>query len=174
MSDLNTVPQVPQDASVVAAQPIAPGVATPTTPVPDAAPVIPQSPTASSTASTSEAAPTPEAIPSTPQIANEEPLTASKDEAASTTARIPAVPDAASATPGAPNATPEPTPKARIFKIGATRIVADASTAQLSQEEVRAFLKPTYPEVANAAIRETNVDENTLLLEFLAQPGRKG
>ena len=40
-----------------------------------------------------------------------------------------------------PNTTPN-----RIFKIGATTIVADEQTAQMDNEQVRALLKRTYPE----------------------------
>jgi hypothetical protein len=42
----------------------------------------------------------------------------------------------------------------RIFKIGATTIVADEQTAQMDNEQVRTLLKKTYPEVAHATIRE--------------------
>lgn len=61
----------------------------------------------------------------------------------------------------------------RVFKIGATRIVEDASMSGVSNEQVRDLLKVTYPEVANATIRER--EENGLrVVEFLPQPGRKG
>jgi hypothetical protein len=66
-----------------------------------------------------------------------------------------------------------PTQPARVFKIGATRIVEDASMHGVSNEDVRALLKTSYPEIANATIRER--DENGLrVVEFLPQPGRKG
>lgn len=65
----------------------------------------------------------------------------------------------------------EPT---RIIKIGATRIVADEAMAQLSAEELRVLLKTTYPEVAHASVREITLDDGTPVLEFIAQPGRKG
>ncbi len=61
----------------------------------------------------------------------------------------------------------------RIFKIGTTRIVADASMQDLSNEQIRERLKATYPEVAEATIRETAQGETTFV-EFLARPGRKG
>jgi hypothetical protein len=62
---------------------------------------------------------------------------------------------------------------ARVFKIGATRIVEDESMTSLDNEAVRNLLKATYPEVANATLRER--DENGLrVVEFLPQPGRKG
>jgi hypothetical protein len=61
----------------------------------------------------------------------------------------------------------------RVFKIGATRIVEDASLAGRGIEDVREILKRTYPEVAHATIRER--EENGLhVVEFLNQPGRKG
>lgn len=60
-----------------------------------------------------------------------------------------------------------------MFKIGATRVVEDPSMSALSNEQVRDLLKTSYPEIANATIRER--DENGLrVVEFLPQPGRKG
>jgi hypothetical protein len=61
----------------------------------------------------------------------------------------------------------------RIFKTGTVRIVEDESMRGLSSEEVRNILKATYPEVANATIRETTTDGQRIV-EFLPQPGRKG
>lgn len=61
----------------------------------------------------------------------------------------------------------------RIFKTGTVRIVEDESMRGLSNEEVRNILKATYPEVANATIRETTAEEQRIV-EFLPQPGRKG
>lgn len=61
----------------------------------------------------------------------------------------------------------------RVFKIGATRIVEDPSMSALTNEQVRDLLKTSYPEIANATIRER--EENGLrVVEFLPQPGRKG
>ena len=60
-----------------------------------------------------------------------------------------------------------------VFKIGANRIVADKTTAKLTNEQARTFLKASYPEVVNATIRE-RIDGDTKILEFLPQPGRKG
>ena len=51
----------------------------------------------------------------------------------------------------------ENTPTNRIFKIGTTTIQADDSLANLDNEQVRAILKRTYPEVAHATIRETTL-----------------
>jgi PRTRC genetic system protein C len=66
-----------------------------------------------------------------------------------------------------------PNPSSRVFKIGATRIVEDPSMAALTNEQVRDLLKTSYPEIANATLRER--EENGLrVVEFLPQPGRKG
>ncbi len=68
-----------------------------------------------------------------------------------------------------------PTP--RIFKIGATCIVEDASMSGLSNEQVRALLQPTYPEVAHATIRErveTAENGEIRVIDYLPVPGRKG
>ena len=62
----------------------------------------------------------------------------------------------------------------RIIKIGATRIVADASMSALEPEQLRTLLKLSYPEVTHAAIRETTLEDGTQVIEFLSQPGRKG
>ena len=62
----------------------------------------------------------------------------------------------------------------RIFKIGATTIVADEQTAQMDKEQVRAILKKTYPEVAHATIRERTLDDGTECWDWIPQPGRKG
>ena len=64
--------------------------------------------------------------------------------------------------------------QARIFKTGTVRIVEDESTRGLSNEAVRSLLKTTYPEIANATIRETATTEGQTVVEFLPQPGRKG
>ena len=62
----------------------------------------------------------------------------------------------------------------RIFKIGATRIIEDASLAGRDLDEVKAILQRSYPEIAHATIRETTLDDGTQLTEWLAQPGKKG
>lgn len=62
----------------------------------------------------------------------------------------------------------------RIFKTGAVRIVEDESMAGLDNEAVRSLLKATYPEIANATIREVTTDDGQKVVEFLPQPGRKG
>lgn len=67
-----------------------------------------------------------------------------------------------------------PTQPARIFKTGATRIVEDTSLSGLTNEQVRDLLKVTYPEVAHATIRESQLEDGTRLVEFIAIAGRKG
>lgn len=62
----------------------------------------------------------------------------------------------------------------RIFKIGATRIVEDASLSGKSLDEVKAILQRSYPEIAHATVRETMLEDGTKLVEWLAKPGRKG
>ena len=69
--------------------------------------------------------------------------------------------------------TNETTPTPRVFVIGATRIVEDSSMVGRSNEEIRAILKFSYPEVAHATIRETKQDGQTTV-SFTARPGRKG
>jgi hypothetical protein len=61
----------------------------------------------------------------------------------------------------------------RVFKIGATRIVEDASMSAMDNNAVRDLLKTSYPEIANATIRERE-EEGLRVVEFLPQPGRKG
>ena len=62
----------------------------------------------------------------------------------------------------------------RIFKTGSTTIVEDDTMQGQSNEAVRDILKRTYPEVANATIREQDLENGQKLVEFLPQPGRKG
>ena len=62
----------------------------------------------------------------------------------------------------------------RIFKIGTTTIVEDDSLAGKTLDEVKDILKRTYPEVAHATVRERTLDDGTQVVEWLAQPGRKG
>jgi hypothetical protein len=66
-----------------------------------------------------------------------------------------------------------PTQPTRIFKTGATRITEDASMSGLTNEQVRDVLKTSYPEIANATIRERE-ENGVRVVEFLPQPGRKG
>lgn len=66
------------------------------------------------------------------------------------------------------------TTQPRIFKTGAVRIVEDDSMRGLDNEAVRNLLKVTYPEIANATIREVSTEDGQKVVEFLPQPGRKG
>lgn len=61
----------------------------------------------------------------------------------------------------------------RIFKIGSTKIVEDESLQGLDLDEIRQRLKGTFPEVAQATVRERTEGEVTYI-EFLPKPGRKG
>jgi sensor histidine kinase YesM len=69
--------------------------------------------------------------------------------------------------------TNETTSMLRVFKIGATRITENETTAGLNNEQIREILKRTYPEVAHATIREREQD-GMRIVEYLPQPGRKG
>ena len=62
----------------------------------------------------------------------------------------------------------------RIFKTGSTIISEAPEMRELSNDAIRNLLKHSYPEVANATIRETLQNDGTLLVEFLPVPGRKG
>ncbi|HRL13917.1 MAG TPA: hypothetical protein PKX07_18695 [Aggregatilineales bacterium] len=64
--------------------------------------------------------------------------------------------------------------KPRIFKIGAVRIVEDESMRGQTPDAIRAILKASYPEVAHATMRETTLEDGTVFIEYLPQPGRKG
>lgn len=61
----------------------------------------------------------------------------------------------------------------RIFKIGSTKIADDDTTAQMTTEQVRNHLKTSFPEVAEATVREKSEGDITFV-EFLPRPGRKG
>ena len=62
----------------------------------------------------------------------------------------------------------------RIFKTGSNIISEAPEMRELSNDAIRNLLKHSYPEVANATIRETPQNDGTLLVEFLPVPGRKG
>jgi hypothetical protein len=66
------------------------------------------------------------------------------------------------------------TSQPRIFKIGATRIVEDASLAGRNLDEVKAILQRSYPEIAHATVRENTLEDGTQLTEWFAHPGKKG
>ena len=65
-------------------------------------------------------------------------------------------------------------PLPRVFKTGATRIVEDASMQGLSVAQVQAMLKVSYPEIANATVRESVNADGQQIVEFLPVAGRKG
>lgn len=69
--------------------------------------------------------------------------------------------------------TNEITPTPRVFKIGATCITENETTAGLNNEQIREILKRTYPEVAHATIREREQD-GVKILDFIPVAGRKG
>ena len=64
-------------------------------------------------------------------------------------------------------------PVTRIFRIGSSRVLEDETTAGLPVEEVQARLQRLYPELANATHRQRR-EGDTLFVEFLPRPGRKG
>lgn len=73
------------------------------------------------------------------------------------------------------NTTPETTETPRrIFKTGSTIITESPEMRELSNDEIKNLLKHSYPEVANATIRETPQADGTLLVEYLPLVGRKG
>ncbi|MBN1121801.1 MAG: hypothetical protein JXJ17_12035 [Anaerolineae bacterium] len=61
----------------------------------------------------------------------------------------------------------------RIFRIGSTKIVEDESTQGRSLDEVREILRLSFPEVAQATVRE-KIEGDVNYVEFLPKPGRKG
>jgi hypothetical protein len=67
-----------------------------------------------------------------------------------------------------------PTQPTRVIKIGATKIIADATMSQLSPEQLRETLKINYPEIAHATLRETTLEDGTVCIEWIPVPGRKG
>lgn len=62
----------------------------------------------------------------------------------------------------------------RVFKIGATRIVEDASLSGKSLDDVKAILQRSYPEIAHATVRETTLEDGSICYYFINRPGRKG
>ncbi len=57
-------------------------------------------------------------------------------------------------------------------KIGSKKIALDEAIGT-DPEAIRAHLRYTYPEVAEATIRRRTEEEHTVI-EFLPKPGRKG
>lgn len=52
-------------------------------------------------------------------------------------------------------------PQPRIFKIGTTTIVEDASMTGLDLEDIKQILQRTYPEAAHATVRETTLEDGS-------------
>ena len=75
-------------------------------------------------------------------------------------------------TPAVADAPAAPLP--RVFKTGATRIVEDASMKDMTVAQVQQTLKASYPEIANATIRESVNADGQKVFEFLPVAGRKG
>ena len=63
---------------------------------------------------------------------------------------------------------------ARIFKTGTTIIAEDETLRSLSDDDVKALLQRTYPEIAHATVRETVQEDGTRVLTYLPQVGKKG
>jgi hypothetical protein len=66
------------------------------------------------------------------------------------------------------------TQPARIFKTGTTIIAEDDTLRSLGDDDVKALLQRTYPEIAHATVRETVQEDGTRLIEYIARAGRKG
>ena len=64
-------------------------------------------------------------------------------------------------------------PLQRVFKIGSTLIVEDASHMNMTSEQVRDVLAFQFPEIASATIT-TSEQDGQLFVEYKIRPGRKG
>ncbi|MBZ0304425.1 MAG: hypothetical protein K8I82_00015 [Anaerolineae bacterium] len=63
----------------------------------------------------------------------------------------------------------------RVFKIGGTRIVEDATMNGKSTAEIQKMLAPLYPQIENATVRERTDEESGMtVIEWIPRPGRKG
>lgn len=63
----------------------------------------------------------------------------------------------------------------RVFQIGGVRLVEEASMKGKTNAEIQQMLKPLYPQVENATLRERFDEASGLtLIEFIPRPGRKG
>ena len=65
-------------------------------------------------------------------------------------------------------------PKLRIFKVAGSTIREDASTANLSVQEMRTRLAYQFPEIANATPRTSKNAAGEEVIEFLPVAGHKG
>jgi len=61
----------------------------------------------------------------------------------------------------------------QYVKIGNRRIKLTESMQGKSPEELRGILLTTYPEIKTAKVRTKSEGDDTVV-EFMAQPGRKG
>lgn len=84
-------------------------------------------------------------------------------------------PQATNETPAEANAeqVAVDTPTKRVFVIGSTKIVEDASMVGKSIDDIKALLETSYPEVKTATVAE-KVENGTTYVQFSPKPGRKG
>lgn len=67
------------------------------------------------------------------------------------------------------------TPQNRVFVIGGVRLTEDASMLGKSTAEIQKMLRPLYPQVENATVRErTDEASGMTIIEWIPKPGRKG
>jgi PRTRC genetic system protein C len=64
--------------------------------------------------------------------------------------------------------------QSRIFKIGTSTIVEDASFVGMNHEQIRDVLKRSYPEAAHATIRERTLEDGSTCYHFIPVAGKKG
>ena len=67
-----------------------------------------------------------------------------------------------------------PSTPPRIFKIGTTTIVEDERMSELDLNAVKKILQRTYPEVAHATVRETELEDGSTCYHFVSRAGSKG
>ena len=61
----------------------------------------------------------------------------------------------------------------RIFKIGTSTIMEDASMSGLDLDAVKQILQRTYPEVAHATVREVTLEDGSTCYHFIPVAGKK-
>lgn len=65
--------------------------------------------------------------------------------------------------------------RTRVFVIGGVRLMEEASMAGKTNADIQQMLKPLYPQVENATLRERLDEASGLtIVEFIPRPGRKG
>ena len=63
----------------------------------------------------------------------------------------------------------------RVFVIGGVRLMEEASMSGKTNADIQQMLKPLYPQVENATLRERFDEASGLtVVEFIPRPGRKG